>query len=65
MVKRFRKLSTPQQFVVLVVGLVIALITIQVVITIIRMLIPIIIVAALILGALWLFDKTQGKKGGG
>lgn len=59
MYERFRKLSLPAQFIVVLITLVVVLTLVNVVVGIISRLIPLAIAAAVIVGLLWLFNQVR------
>jgi len=58
MLKRLKKLSLLEQIVVVTLALFLAWVALQVVFAIIRTVIPFLVVAVIIVGLLWLFDKV-------
>jgi len=59
MYDRFRKLSLPAQFIVVLIGLIVVVTVINIVMGIIARLIPLAIAAAVIVGLLWLFNQVR------
>ena len=59
MYERFRGMPTLTQVIVLMVVLVAAWVALQIVLGIVRALIPVAILAMVIVGLMWLFDKTR------
>jgi len=59
MYKRFRDMSLLGQIITVMVVLFVAWLIIQLVVGIIKALIPIAILAVIIVGVLWLFDKVR------
>lgn len=62
MIERFQKSSLVGQFIMIVLGLVAVLIILGLVLAILKMLIPIFVVAAVIVGVLWLYRQVSGEK---
>lgn len=58
MLKRLKKLSLLEQIVVVTLALFLAWVALQVVFAIIRTVIPFLVMAVIIVGLLWLFDKV-------
>jgi hypothetical protein len=59
MYDQFHKLPMWGQVVVVVIVLIVAWTLLQIVLGIVRALIPVVILAAIIVGALWLLDKVR------
>ena len=59
MLKRLKKLSLLEQIVVVTLLLFLAWVALQLVFALVRTVIPFLILAAIIVGALWLFDKLR------
>ncbi len=59
MYKWFRKQSFIIQVILVMVALVVMWTALQLLLTLIRMLLPLAIIAVLIVGGLWLFDKVK------
>ena len=57
MLKRLKKLSLLEQIVVVTLLLFLAWVALQLVFALIRTVIPFLVLAVIIVGALWLFDK--------
>jgi uncharacterized membrane protein YcaP (DUF421 family) len=58
MLKRLKKLSLLEQVVVVTLALFLAWVALQVVFAIVRTVIPFLVMAVIIVGLLWLFDKV-------
>lgn len=58
MLKRLKKLSLLEQIVVVTLALFLAWVALQVVFAIVRTVIPFLVMAVIIVGLLWLFDKV-------
>ncbi len=59
MYKRYRRLSLRDQVIVTVLVLLVAWLLLQIVIGLVRALIPIVVLAVIIVGLLWLFDRVR------
>jgi hypothetical protein len=59
MYKRFRKLPLWGQIIVVMIVLIVAWTLLQMAMGLIRALIPIVILAAIIVGVLWLYDRVR------